>query len=127
MCTGYGEVSVRFDKNGFAEFDTRFEMVLDDGHIGSGRPDLHFKAANKRLYEAIQEDPALAAGLGLSAGDVARLPTMRRPPEGYTWHHHQDVGRMQLVSSQLHDLANPHTGGMAIWGGGYPRPAPMRR
>jgi hypothetical protein len=27
---------------------------------------------------------------------------------------------MQLVREQQHKLARPHTGGMAIWGGGYP-------
>lgn len=57
--------------------------------------------------------------LGLSAEEVASLPTSRRPPSGYSWHHHQDVGRMQLVTDSAHDLGKPHTGGMAIWGGGY--------
>jgi hypothetical protein len=27
---------------------------------------------------------------------------------------------MQLITIEEHDLAVPHTGGMAIWGGGYP-------
>ncbi|HZH79629.1 MAG TPA: HNH endonuclease [Archangium sp.] len=31
-----------------------------------------------------------------------------------------DRGRMQLVKFEEHRLATPHTGGMAIWGGGYP-------
>jgi hypothetical protein len=31
---------------------------------------------------------------------------------------HQDVGRMQLVDAAEHQLSIPHTGGMAIWGGG---------
>ncbi|HEX5750187.1 MAG TPA: HNH endonuclease [Archangium sp.] len=30
---------------------------------------------------------------------------------------------MQLVRREEHRLANPHTGGMAIWGGGHPRSA----
>lgn len=33
---------------------------------------------------------------------------------------HTNVGRMQLVKFEEHRLATPHTGGMAIWGGGYP-------
>lgn len=37
-------------------------------------------------------------------------------PEGYTWHHHQDVGRMQLVDSDIHK-ANRHDGGFVLWGG----------
>ncbi|KFA88466.1 HNH endonuclease [Archangium violaceum] len=114
-----GRDTLRFDENGFAQFETRFETLLEEIHIGSGRPDLHFKAANKRLYEAIRADSGLARQLGLSAEEVAALPTSRRPPSGYTWHHHQDVGRMQLIPDSAHDLAKPHTGGMAIWGGGY--------
>ncbi|MEO1219861.1 MAG: HNH endonuclease, partial [Pseudomonadota bacterium] len=33
-------------------------------------------------------------------------------PEGFTWHHHQDSGRMQLVPTDLHDWLK-HTGGVA--------------
>jgi RHS repeat-associated protein len=44
----------------------------------------------------------------------------KRTPDGYTWHHHQDVssvngkvtGRMQLVEKDVHN-AFPHTGGFA--------------
>ena len=114
-----GKDTVRFDENGFAEFETRFETLLEESHIGSSRPDLHFRAANKRLYDAVQADSGLARQLGLSAEEVAALPTSRKPPSGYSWHHHQDVGRMQLITDSAHDLAKPHTGGMAIWGGGY--------
>lgn len=47
-----GKTTVRFDKDGFPEFDTKFEMLLDDIHIGSKRPELHFKAANRALNDA---------------------------------------------------------------------------
>lgn len=116
-----GRNTMRFDKNGFAEFDTEFEIILESVHIGSARPDLHFKAANKRLYEAIKAEPDLARRLGLSREETARLSHTAEAPKGYVWHHHQDVGRMQLVRREVHRLANPHTGGMSIWGGGHPR------
>ncbi|HSP79831.1 MAG TPA: HNH endonuclease [Myxococcaceae bacterium] len=51
--------------------------------------------------------------------EVEALARSAEPPPGYTWHHHQDVGRMQLVSFEAHRMATPHTGGMAIWGGGH--------
>ncbi len=114
-----GKHTLRFDKDGFAEFETKFETLIDDSHIGSGSHRLHFKAANKRLFDAIKAEPKLAKELGLSPEDVAELPTSAAPPHEYTWHHHQDVGRMQLISRQAHELAKPHTGGMSIWGGGY--------
>jgi hypothetical protein len=47
-----------------------------------------------------------------------RTTPSTRPPNGYSWHHHQDVGKMQLVDIDEHQLAASHTGGMAIWGGG---------
>ena len=40
------------------------------------------------------------------------------PPDGYTWHHHEDLGRMQLVKSEVHNVAEggfPHTGSVAYW------------
>ncbi|MCS1351166.1 HNH endonuclease [Mechercharimyces sp. CAU 1602] len=36
-------------------------------------------------------------------------------PKDYTWHHHQDTGRMQLIPRDVHESAR-HTGGHAIWG-----------
>jgi hypothetical protein len=115
-----GKTAIRFDKDGFPEFDTRFETLLDDVHLGSGDRAAHIKAANRKLHQAISQDPALSRVLGLSRTDVDNLLTKVRPPNGYRWHHHQDVGRMQLITMQEHELAVPHTGGMAIWGGGYP-------
>lgn len=53
----------------------------------------HFRAANQR------------AGLGNSA----------LSPKGYTWHHHPDKGRMQLIDRQVH-AEFKHVGGKAIWG-----------
>lgn len=36
---------------------------------------------------------------------------------GYTWHHHQETGRMQLVDEAVHSAVN-HTGGTKFWGRG---------
>ncbi|RMB01381.1 colicin-lik bacteriocin with DNase/tRNase domain [Thermoactinomyces vulgaris] len=38
-------------------------------------------------------------------------------PVGFTWHHHQDEGKMQLVKTRIHGNIR-HTGGRVIWGGG---------
>ena len=45
-----------------------------------------------------------------------------KTPEGYTWHHDADTGKMQLVETKMHDRTQggaAHTGGKSIWGGGY--------
>ena len=114
----HGKNTVRFDSDGFPEFETQFEVLLDNNHLGTGNRIAHFKAANQALLEAIQKDPSLARTLGLTPETVSRLPRLSKAPEGYSWHHHQDVGRMQLVHGDAHRLSIPHTGGMAIWGGG---------
>ncbi|WP_375772864.1 HNH endonuclease [Archangium gephyra] len=114
-----GKRTIRFDKDGFPEFNSKFETLLDDIHIGSGKSSAHQRAANTKLYRAIEQDPHLAKELGLIQSDVSKLLKSDYAPSRYTWHHHQDVGRMQLVLRDEHRLATPNTGGMAIWGGGY--------
>ncbi|WP_430384400.1 SitA5 family polymorphic toxin [Archangium violaceum] len=113
-----GENTIHFDKDGFPRFETKFETILDDSHIGSGNRFAHYRAANQKLFQTIEQEPALARELGLTREMIAELPTSMVPPRGYSWHHHQDVGRMQLILLGEHKLAAPHTGGMAIWGGG---------
>ena len=39
-------------------------------------------------------------------------------PDGFTWHHNEKEGLMQLVDTLIHDQT-AHTGGMSIWGIGY--------
>jgi hypothetical protein len=116
-----GSATIRFDKDGFPEFNTKFETLLDEVHIGSGNSKAHLRACNEKLFRAIEQDPPLAKELGLSREAVDDLLGSATPPPGYTWHHHQDVGRMQLVPLSEHKLSISHTGGMAIWGGGYPK------
>ena len=38
-------------------------------------------------------------------------------PDGYTWHHDAEAGKMQLVDFETHQKTG-HTGGRYIWGGG---------
>jgi hypothetical protein len=116
-----GKTTIRFDRNGFPEFEPKFETLIDNGHIGTGKPQAHFKAANQKLSSAIEKDPELARLLGLSSDEVTALASSDLAPTRHKWHHHQDVGRMQLITDAEHQAAIPHTGGMAIWGGGYPK------
>lgn len=39
-------------------------------------------------------------------------------PEGFTWHHNEQEGLMQLVDSEIHAKTG-HTGGMSLWGIGH--------
>ena len=37
-------------------------------------------------------------------------------PNKYTWHHHQDKGKLELVDREIHSKTS-HIGGYSIWGG----------
>lgn len=39
-------------------------------------------------------------------------------PDGFTWHHNEQEGLMQLVDTLIHSKTH-HTGGMSIWGIGH--------
>ena len=75
----------------------------------------HENIANLQLYEAIQQNPSLQYDLGLTDAEVNSLQS-NVTPEGYTWHHHEQPGQIQLVESSVHDQTG-HTGGRHIWGG----------
>jgi hypothetical protein len=125
-----GQVT-RFDDDGFPIFNSRFDLVLDSAHYGSGDGAAHFEAANRQLHEAIVENPSLVDEMGLNDEQLAHIwpdangrYSANSPPD-LTWHHHQDTGRMQLVERVDHDAVG-HTGGMSIWGGGRPPRRPRR-
>jgi RHS repeat-associated protein len=78
---------IPFDKNGYPDFSSVVKADVKIKPTGTHKGD--YRAANE------------AAGFA-------------KKPEGYTWHHHQDAGRMQLVPSEIHK-ATGHTGGFSLW------------
>lgn len=94
-------------------FDSAFDAQLPNEKLQSTDRE-QFKECNKQLKDAVEKDPKLAKKFTpeqleqIKNGDT---------PDGYTWHHHEDTGKMQLVDTVTHDKT-AHTGGKAIWGGG---------
>lgn len=99
----------------FPVFDSSFTAQLPEGSYLENDA-AHFRLANGQLADAIVANPGLATDLGLSITDLQQLQ-MYQTPEGYTWHHHEQPGELQLVDTQVHE-ATAHTGGRLIWGGG---------
>ncbi|MGG3799527.1 HNH endonuclease [Metabacillus fastidiosus] len=99
----------------FPVFESKFSAVLA-GELYLESDEQHFSIANETLYESIQENPDLTRELGLSSLDIQGLMN-GETPEGYTWHHHEQPGVIQLVDSETHENTG-HTGGREIWGGG---------
>ena len=97
----------------FPEFDFDFDAQLpEDLYEASDKE--QFAECNKQLKEAVEKDPELAKRFTpeqleqIKNGDT---------PDGYTWHHNEEKGKMQLVDSDIHAKTG-HTGGKTIWGGG---------
>ncbi|MED1169262.1 WXG100 family type VII secretion target [Bacillus paranthracis] len=102
---------IPYDLNGFPIFDAFAEVKLKEVDFKKSRP-THDRICNKLLYEQILEDPKLAAKF---TAEEIELFKNGQKPKTYTWHHHQDTGRMQLVDAKLHKQTG-HTGGYNIWG-----------
>ncbi len=102
---------VPYDLDGFPIFDTFAEVKLKEADFKKTRP-THDRICNKLLYEQILKDPKLAAKF---TKEEIELFKNGEKPKTYTWHHHQDTGRMQLVDAYLHEKTG-HTGGYNIWG-----------
>lgn len=99
----------------FPVFDSAFNVVIaEDIYLESDS--VHFQVANETLYQAIQKNPHLAAEIGLSQAEVEVLGN-GITPEGYTWHHSEEPGVLQLVDEDVHENTG-HTGGRSMWGGG---------
>lgn len=101
-----------------SKFESAFEMNLKEDLLKESNP-RQFKECNTQLKEAINKDPDLRSKFTKEQlEDIMDGIT----PEGYTWHHDLEVGKMQLVETKLHDRTQggaAHTGGKSLWGGGY--------
>lgn len=97
----------------FPKFDSKFTTDLPS-EMYSDSDAKQFKYCNDKLKEAVENDPELAKQFTpeqleqIKNGDT---------PSGYTWHHNEEAGKIELVYSYDHSV-NRHTGGKSIWGGG---------
>lgn len=96
------ETGIVFDTKGFPIFDNVavFDMRLSRELALGLESDAHKAASTRMVAEAMKGNSQLAAKFtdtqiaAINAGK-ARIP-------GYIWHHHQDIGRMQLVPKDIH-------------------------
>ena len=97
----------------FPEFEATFETMLPE-ELLKATDYQQSQCCNEQLRDAVERDPSIKEKFTETQlqqiGDGGT-------PDGYTWHHHQETGRMQLVESGVH-LRTGHTGGKEIWGGG---------
>lgn len=78
-----------------------------------------FKKANSDLIEKIDSTPELKNKFtSEQIQQIREGVTTGAAPDGYVWHHNEEVGVLQLVNENIHSKTG-HTGGREIWGGGY--------
>lgn len=113
----YTEETVRIDgrsvTGSFPEFESSKDVQLPDD-LRFSRINQQEKYCNAELQKDVTENPDKYRDVF----DEKQMEDIRsgKTPEGFTWHHHQEVGRMQLVDSKEHN-ANRHDGGFILWGG----------
>ena len=95
------------------EFESPFETILPDELLKASDKE-QFKLCNQRLKEAVERDEHLRRQF--TPEQLEQIEN-GETPDGYTWHHDAEVGKMQLVDSEEHQKTG-HTGGRSIWGGG---------
>jgi DNase/tRNase domain of colicin-like bacteriocin/Possible hemagglutinin (DUF637) len=105
---------IPFDQRGFPVFDKYvvFETKIPED-IFKTTEHIHKTTATRNLAGAINKGQIHKGNFNheqLMAifSEKAQIPD-------YTWHHHQDLGRMQLISRNIHDKVK-HIGGNSIWG-----------
>ena len=97
----------------FPEFESFFDMYLPDELLQASDRE-QFSECNNQLKQAIEKNPELA-----SKFTPEQLEQIQNgeTPDGFTWHHNEEKGKMQLVDSDIHAQTG-HTGGKSIWGNG---------
>ena len=97
----------------FPIFETPFEAQIPT-NLYYATDKTQFKESTRQICKLLDSKPELKNQFTKEQlKQIYNLET----PSGFTWHHTEDPGRMQLVNSKIHEGTN-HTGGRFIWGGG---------
>lgn len=97
----------------FPKFESDFDAQLPRDMLKSSDKE-QFTECNNQLKDAFSKDPEVAKKF---SGEQLEQIKNGDTPDGYTWHHNEECGKMQLVKSDVHAQTG-HTGGRSIWGGG---------
>ncbi|GAB4203256.1 MAG: hypothetical protein OHK0022_27260 [Roseiflexaceae bacterium] len=103
-----------FDRRGFPIFD---DVAAYDTRIPSAVASVrdrttHMEEATRDLHNAIQRGMPHS----FTPQQLQDIANGRAQIDGFTWHHHQDTGRMQLIPRDIHRRTG-HLGGFEMWFG----------
>ena len=97
----------------FPKFDSVYDTKLPPEQYKASDA-TQFNTCNQKLQDAVKKDPDLRSKF--NEKQLEQIENGDRP-SGYTWHHNEKEGKMQLVPTDVHSKT-PHTGGRSVWGGG---------
>ncbi|KMN57206.1 T7SS effector LXG polymorphic toxin [Bacillus velezensis] len=104
---------IPYDKDGFPIFEPVVEVKIDKS-LYLEKDTVQFKKATELLLQEINKNPELKNHF--TEMQLKQILKGKKP-KGFTWHHHQNEGIMQLIDADIHGKTG-HTGGRNIWGGG---------
>lgn len=104
---------VVFDNYGFPIFDDyiKYECIIPPNIRKIRTAKLHKCTATRDLYMYLRR---LGTNFGFNRVQLHAIKNGIPHIPGYIWHHHQDLGRMQLVPKKIHNKTG-HIGGMRLW------------
>lgn len=106
----YLKTKVKFDSNGFPKFKSYYTIILRRKYYHRSR-ERHFYIANRTVFKEVSSCRVRKRFTSSEMYNFSHGIT----PKGYTWHHHQNKGILQLVDTKIHS-ETPHIGGYSIWG-----------
>lgn len=98
----------------FPKFNSVYECNLSPENLKATDKE-QFKEATKQLAEEIKKNPELKKQF--NERQLEQIMNGEEKISGYTWHHNEELGKMELVKTEEHQKSS-HTGGQSIWGGG---------
>ena len=96
------------------EFPSVFDCNIPEGMWEAGDSEI-FKKCTEELRDYLNAHPEMKSQF--SDQQLEQIMNGEPRIKGYTWHHSEIPGKMQLVETKTHALS-AHTGGNAIWCGG---------
>ncbi|WP_429945559.1 HNH endonuclease [Bibersteinia trehalosi] len=103
------KTGVPFDSKGYPIFDdiAKYDTRLDIKSFRSATYPEQMEMATKQLYKDLGEDGLKKL---FNQKQINAIKNGDKKIPGFTWHHHQDTGRMQLVPEWQHSKTG-HIGG----------------
>jgi hypothetical protein len=99
----------------FPVFDSEFTIKLPEELLDAS-DNKQFNYCNEKLEKSLREDFGTNFNFDFDEDQFIQILD-KETPDGYTWHHNEETGTMELVDSETH-TKTAHTGGKVVWGGG---------